>query len=87
MPKEIKLKKFWCWHLKLVLPNSKTHFVASSFLPEDAVGDISYEQDWESLSRSLRQNMVENKTLFPSGSHYQLVIESKLEEMLQTGAF
>ena len=42
MPKEIKLKKCWCWNLKLVLPNSKTHFMASSYLPEDAVGDISY---------------------------------------------
>lgn len=41
----------------------------------------------ENLSRSLRQNMLENKTLFPSSSHYQLIIESKLEEMLQTSVF
>lgn len=41
----------------------------------------------ESLSRSLRQNVLANKTLFPSSSHYQLIIESKLGEMLQTSVF
>lgn len=35
-------KKCQSWNLKLVLPDSKAHFMTSSYLPDHAAGDVSY---------------------------------------------
>lgn len=54
-------------------------------LPEDEAGKSFINKTLlGNLRMSLRQNVLENKTQFPSSNHDQFTIESKLEEMLQT---